>query len=1413
MFNLGARLYQAAQAVKSLFSPPPPPAPKAPTTVWSNPVTNYIANNTSLGRGVSTVVNNVGRAVTRQPAFDWQAAARADAERRAREEAERKARIRRETLARLETFKTGTRAILKAGAENQKKRWQTHFRADGRLLNGQQYDDKTATPEMRVARQNWINSFDVDNGAGDDNGLRDIFITTRDKYRKDAEKILAQLNTQSKGVIGSFTSQMKTRQFAQAQQGKLQDSIKKYEDFYSKVNKEKAKKESHLNWLQNNGSQEEYERYYNETSNWLRVQARDLEYRRGAVMGMNDAYGTGKDLPIKGFIGGIGNALNTAKNATGAFLGGAMQKIGGIVEMPNRAVVTANAFLGSKVINKNDGSQVSTPKTLTEIWNATKDARGFNRGTPAMTNPDVYYKNLYEKLQVARTGQSYQQWYKKHQKDLDKRYVNDQAGDATIDQVTNFFADPVMGAPKLGGVAKWLGTSAKTVSKTTGATAQLQKLTDTKVGQGLKWLNQEYKTSGQKFAEKSAPKWAQVRNQAESIKRSFAVFKDNQKAFAKSGKAEREKATTHFYKLLRNKDENVVYLAQQLLRHKELGVGLPKNGFKVDVGTGVKRRTLDFGKMTKDQYKEAVQLRDELAKFSGELYTKERGMGEKMKRWYQKRGDYNKKTSEGLRYKGMAGYIPEKSFGISNKVTKKKPNFGIPFLEKQRKKTLQSPKRLSKSLANRYYQHGRWINKYVDTPKFFSAMKNKSSKIGSEINDLKMGKEKDVPSLKNIAVATVKGREWWKQLTPAQKAKYAGRALKSDIGDMPMNVWRAGVLATRPAWYVNNKAYNTFAGLQAGGLDYVSESLKMLRKGGLTKARRENPEVVSQIGQYGGSNKLYKAASALEDHDRLAAFRAVKSRHPEWSDERSLKEVNKWLLDYKTKNWERPLKGVMPFWSWTKGITKANLRMQVEKPVSAKIINENNKNNEREVNKIDERNRAQFRNKQYMGRDKDGNPKFMSTPFNPFNQSNFSVNPFLDVFAQISSQKDFYGNPLQQKNLKQNALEKFPLPSLVKRTTEALKNPKNVVKYFAERGKNDPAMTKERQGYDKSKGNYKSSLDPSHKLHDDWLAYLGKPRTSTYDKKRAEREIRLTKLNTEFFGTDWDKKFTKEQYNEKVAAQQALAKKYGFDLEKDLYKGLWSKNDTELTKGLKQQKEEARNYLSQFWKEYHDLPQDGNRNVWVKNKLKEVERSGILQKNAFIFDGLPDWFNPSSRERAVTKEFWNSYFASDKETRKRLLSNNPKYNKYGNSSYTQSAKKTAYLKAKASGNWSEYNRLYGKYPSTKTTRTFKTYTKRPYDKEKVERAQFWRKFYEADKETRKALMRDNPKYNKFANEPEPTQEQWDQLVADRRARERTRAKTSTTFLSAYTASLSDAERKAFLFMLSRQPKAKKLKIK
>ena len=1430
---------QAISAAKSYLSKPkaapapakPAPAPKpAANTVLHNPVTNWLSNNTPVGRAVSTAVNVAGRAVSGNSNYNWQAQARADAERVARERAEAEARalkerLRREKQAQLDNAKAGNSSALKKAADKYKGKWQKFFRADGKMLNGQNYDERTATPEMRLARQTWVNSFSVKDGGGSDGEMSDLFITTRDDYRKRTERLLAQMNNSKKGFLGSFQAQLNARKFAQQQQAALQNNIKKYEAQYKTVVSTKAKKESHLNWLANNGDQAEYERYYNETQNWLRVAARDLEYRRGATMGMADAYGAGMNKPLSGALGSAANVFDNVKRSTGDVLKETMKKIGQVVEVPNRAFVATAAKFGSP-INKNDGSQlkVNGGSSWLDLYKQSENARGLNRKNIVVASKDKYLKELYNKLQVKKNGgKSYEQWYGGKKGQLDRYYESQKANAKNGDAVVNFLADPAMAIPaskiaKLPGLA---GKGIKAAGAKTGVNPWISKLAETKVGKGVQWLGKEYKTPAQLFAEKAAPKWANVKNQADSIKRSFKVFKENQTRMAKVGKEAREVGTQQYYKLFKNKSENVIYLAQQLLRHKELGRPLPKGGFKVDVGGRLNRRTIDFGKMTKQEYREAIQLRDELGKLGGELYTKERGLGEQMKRWYKSRGMYNAETAKGLRYKAQKGYIAEKSYG-GNKAPDEPPDFGIPFLKQQRKRTLQDPKRLSKSLSNRIYQHNRWINQYVNTPKFLNAMKGKSEKLGKTIDDVKLEREASVPSLTNVVKATAKGREWWGKMTPAQKTKYVASAAKGDLLGLPTNIWKAGVLALRPAWYVNNKAYNTFAGLQAGGSRYLLESAKMLKPGAkrLQEARRANPEVVSQIGPYSGGGKLYKAASAIEDHDRLAAFKAVKGNHPDWSDARALKEVDKWLLNYKTKNWERPLKTLMPFWAWTKGVTKANVRLQFEKPIAAKALNENNKNNEREANKIPEERRGAYKDRQYIGKDKDGNPKFMSTPFNPFNQSNFSVNPWLDAVGQMGSQKDFYGNPLEQKDWAQNLIDKFPQSALAKQLTAVMRGDKMNIKYFGHKGK-DAAMTKERQGYDKSKPNYQSKLDPSHKHAQNWLAYMGMPRTTTFDKKRYEREERLTKLNDEFFSTDWDKKFGKDQYNEKVAAQQALAKKYGFDLEKDLYKGLWSKNDTDLTKDLKRQKEEARNYLADFWKEYHALPQDGNRNVWVKNKMKEVERSGILGKNAFIYDGLPNWFTPSSRDRAVSKEFWNRYFASDTATRRKLLAENPQYQK------APSAKKIAYDKAKASGNWTDYTRRFGgKTTSAKAlayqhaSRTGdwsayrKTYGDSPnYDKAKVEKALFWKQYYEADKETRKSLMAANPQYNKFKDQKPPTKDEWTVIMAAIKADGRSRAKGNSAFLAKYTEAMDANNLKAFKFKLATAPKAPKIKFK
>lgn len=1224
-------------------------------------------------------------------------------------------------------------------------------------------------------------------------------LTWRDTVKQEYADKARKLNASNVGnhdfwdsLTGGFGAQSRARSFAQKEQAKLQDSIVDYESRAKSALRLKAKKEQRIKWLATNGTQQQYTSELKRAQNWLKQTQHDLQYQQASIEGLAEGWGLASNQPSSGWLASVGKFLDPKKNPISAgmkgiwdyTLGSGDKNIPSIVSAPSRAL-TALGNLGKK---KGDTLYDKSGNSFKSSGNAWQDSwRQANLNAHSKTlSFDAYVKEKYiaqKKLaaekEAFRNQNSTNLWGKgsaglenyKAFNPKSKPLVN---SDALFDQKEY---DGYKTKYRKSLLAEWK----KSTSKQNGATAFAAEIALDPMsylgGLGLLGKGGKVVSAASKGAT-AVDKWAQA---AKGTKFGSKV--------SKSKLGQGVKWLGKEYKNPRQ------VLNEQMDAYKKLQAPIQEKFFN-------KYRTIT--QKIKDNKFDYTVLDD-----IGRLSDDEAAILQRMT-------GINKFTvRDTLRLRGK------------NNAIKRKLLLDIHKRSQSNARLLRAADNVASTrFVDRYYSKS-WVATAKDKKKYdFRAFRKNDYALGAE--DLKraqierymMSSADDVGGKVGGEALTTAQKELKMLLSEYDQAKKLGRpdldkALKKINGKgryfrktlgIPMSVWKSSVLALRPAWYVNNASYNAFAGFSAAGAGYARESVKMLKRGALKTARKENPKVIGNFDKYFESkgNPLWKPASGLEDANRLAAYKALKAKGV--SDADALKEVNKYFFDYKTKNWERPLKTVMPFWAWTKSTAKLAGRMPFEKPLTAKALHMNDENNQREIEKLPEEMRKYYEGKQYAGKDKDGNPRFMNTPFSPFSSGNFSnvsANPFIAALSEISTQKDYYGNDLDDKSIMGVFADKFPQAKLAKKAYKAWKMSKGdmntALKYFGEIGSDGFAYTKERQGRDSAKSNYNAKLDPSSGLKDDVLSFLGVPKTSVFNKGKFKQTQKLTELNEKYFATDWEKKYP--DYDKRIAAQESLAKKYGFDLQKDLYKGLWAKNDSEFTKEAKVQKEEARNYLAKFWKDYHKQPY-GSKSIWVRDKMKQIVDSGVIGTNPFIADGLPDWYDPKARGKADKAEFWRSYFDSNQATRRKLIADNPKYNKFNYSRGT-SQKRTDYLAAKSSGDWSAFNAKYGfksekqrlYYEAKKSGDWSKFYdysgdtpeyaANQEKYRERVEAAKFWKKYFASDDKTKEKLMADNPKYNKFKDEAPKTQAEWDTIMLSVKSDRKARAMKNKSFRSFY----------------------------
>lgn len=610
-------------------------------------------------------------------------------------------------------------------------------------------------------------------------------------------------------------------------------------------------------------------------------------------------------------------------------------------------------------------------------------------------------------------------------------------------------------------------------------------------------------------------------------------------------------------------------------------------------------------------------------------------------------------------------------------------------------------------------------------------------------------------------------------VVPAREAvEKAYKRTKSPINKIrkvvgtPTRVWKKSVLKYRPAWTVNNVAYNTQAGFLAGGAGYGVEQAKMLNPRYVRKAMDEIPaEVRTNLAkEIGGKGKLNKFYAGVENNPRVAAFRALKKKG--LSDAEALKRVDKYFFNYTTKNWERPIKTVVPFLQWQKNLTKAAVNMSLDRPAAAIAYNRTGRYQDqafekdfntmipklKELGYSDEEISA-FRKEQakyYAGRLKVGS-KYINTPFNAFSEkglTSMGLNPYIAAAGETADAVDSFGRPVSgnEASFLRRLTTKFPQAELGYKRYKGWRVDKGFdkpsVKYIGKSGSESYGMTKEKQGYDTTKPNYVASMDPRTKTKQDLSAFLGKPRDTEFDKEKFVEGKKLQKVTAEYFSksTGWkDMDFDKSQ-----AEQDALFKKYGMTPD-DFFKGVLAKYDSDHTKKIKGMKESAAAKNKSLFEEYAKQPA-GTRNVWATEKLRELTASGYFDDNPFLKSFK--WVNKDTAFKADKQKAVQ--YALPSESRKLAGA---------------SKKQLAYQKAKSTGDWTAYRKSYKtkESPYQVNGKHFKS----AESMDKSREGQFWHEYAQASKAERKVLLAKHPEFNKRANW---TDKQWDEWKIEDRAK-------------------------------------------
>lgn len=1154
----------------------------------------------------------------------------------------------------------------------------------------------------------------------------------KNEYRTKATKLVEQYRSANKTnnfwswFTGGWSSDEDTRKFAESNLKSLSDSqVKRYETKLDEFLKWQAANKAILE-KSKVSSEEEYQQalaVFNKQDEMIA----DLNYTKASMEGMAEAYGTkaseASATPIGQLLkwtGDVGQALN-ANPIFKYTLGSGDENAPSLVTLPGRVVNWVGNLIDSKgQKNYRDGTVTNGLPSNKNAWQATYDQRNWN-----VTNRKQFSES------------EFQTWYQRQNKSQWKDYIDAGKGDkvekyyrdmyrggleqsGNVNDVIDFFGDPIALIPG-GKIASSL-KGASAIGKSTKIGAWIDKgLTKLSESKAVQWLGKEYKTPEILRSDAIRAAEEAIRNKQMSLLPKIKAYSDTLRA---GGKALDASILEDLSKL----SDSEVQMFQRIVNGK----------------AAARDRIANWTPTAKFKHPTIVKI-EELAKRWTD-FTEE-----------MKLADNVTNTRFG---RGKTIYVPSTSW-LPRDTENFLSRYEFKKFQKHRNRTAEQ---FQTSIMDRYFV-SEIDNAHAssETGRLSRAAREKQRLLGDYQATVDAERAK-ITALdrKNGGVLRWFGAQH-NGVAPNLRPSFGHSVLNSTrrIASLPLRAWKHAALA-RPGWTVNNVLYNIPASVLSSGPGALLETAKMISPAYRRKAFDESRKVFgSQIGRelpvvgktpVGRTlSRWYKFNTTLEDVSRVSAGRAALRKG--MNEEQALGRVNKYMFDYTTKNWERPLKIIMPFWSWNKSVTKAAIQMPFDRPHAAIAYN-----------RFDASQRQQFESdwktvadglrangytdaeiatmkegyaKKYAGKVKFGG-KYYNTPFNAFSEDgvgNFGMNPYLVAGAESASSTDRWGRKLSggEADFSARVANQFPQFALGKKAYDAwlvsTGRSTPTKRWIGASGSEGYGLTKERQGYDLSKPNYDKYMDPRTGLVDSGLAFLGKPSGVEFDTAGLIENKKLQKMTDEYFALD-----TKNmEFPAAEAARQAIFDKYGVTADQ-FYKGILSKYDSEQTKGIKLQKEDAAAKNKSLFDEYSKQP-EGTRGAWAVTKLRQLVSEGYFDKNPFLKSF--DWVTPTTVAKADKKIAYDTAVRTGDWGAWRA--------KYGDSRKV-SAKKLAYQQAVSSGDWSSYHAKYGYKTSSKFQYAGKYFTSQE-SMDKYKSGEFWRKYFEADSVTRKQLLADNPEFN------------------------------------------------------------------
>lgn len=752
------------------------------------------------------------------------------------------------------------------------------------------------------------------------------------------------------------------------------------------------------------------------------------------------------------------------------------------------------------------------------------------------------------------------------------------------DDVANFVLDPLMFLPA-GQFSKATGKAGKTIADS----KIFKKMADSKIGSAAKWLGAEYKPRSIKARDKVD----QLLGQLDQTTQNYRLSKSAIFSTADGKKAALNKAKSDFLLRQGSKASHLV----------------TSHGALVHNSVQLQR---DFIKNLNDYSDKEVRAMTKWARDGSPMRGIAKARQAEIQRFVR---DYQAKAkvmadAENLTHRAK-NYLPDVIGNNYNPHARR--SFFKHGYRGQTRQGLQQSLMVREFMSsydgsNQFEQQLAAVEKSIKR----NASKTKRGLTSFEQQklDLLARRREQLRSLNQSHLSTVQDLQSQIDLTRKNSKGFAhnrswrgARNTAVDTFNAPLNIWRKSVLKYRPAWYVNNLLWNIPASVSAGGARAIPEMAKLTFNPKYRAATRAAASLAhSKISNEVGTKGLATVANKIEDIPRAAAFLALKKKG--YSDKRALKRVNDWLFDYSNKRGEQPLRHIFPFYNWSKGLTKLSLKMPFEYPRHAAVFSKAYQQfYQRPLNQLDNQNRTWVdpstgqtitsnERLKYRGRLKIGN-KWVRTPFNaltPEQLGQVNLNPMLTLAEQLRASKDRFGNLTTDRSIGTLFGEQFPQYKLVEDFVN--RNKPNFQRWFTPSG-----YSKEAQGQDPSASNYKQNLDNKRKFGKSLGAFVGVPSVITRDPNAEAYRKRYNGFNAAYFKIDWSKRLTtlleddpNNAYKRWRDEQSALAQKFGFNFEKDIVHGDWTKYDTATTSHTKQLKEKARQFASQYWQEYAKLP-------------------------------------------------------------------------------------------------------------------------------------------------------------------------------------------------------------------------------